>query len=263
MELQERALGTKPLHAIWLPPFLVRIEPAVPQHEAQDVRSRPQLRGQIIGVVEHPFAVIAFGRGQHAVADPLAVAREFVIAQARHVNQRPADGFVSDEAFAEQSRTSVHRHFLGQVGKLLGAFEKTLRRTWFLRRTAANPLRLPVFGSEQCHLPRCRRTPMRGVSGSIPHPHFPVTTEARGQRRAIIRHVRGLGRLDLTRIPQVAFVRFQQRRRGGHQNVISALLLIPLARFQPPAQLRLDDIHTQGVLGVFTAEVGGLHPAGR
>ncbi len=203
VQLQDRAFGAEPLHAVGVPPFFIGIEPTVTEHEAQGVVAGLKQPAQIENIVQDPLAIVGLGRRQHLIADAAAVAVQLVIAQSADIDARAAHRFVDAKGFAQQRAASVHMHRVGKSGLLVLLLKKSTFRPRLCRRTAADPQGLPVRGLQQAHLPTGRRAPGGRPVLFIPYPHLPPPCLPRLQRPALIGYVGRMRCAHDSGIPQI------------------------------------------------------------
>ena len=255
VELGESAFGAEPLHAVRLPPFWIGIEPAVAQHNAQDIGAGGKGRGKVVGVVEHPSAVVGLRGRQHTIADAPAVARRFIVAEAGDVESRLSHRAPEHELLPQQRGPSIHLHLLVEIGELVGAREEAFRRARLLRRPTANPSGLPILGVEQAHLPGGGRAPSGSAPRAVPHASLPVAAQPGSERGAAISDVGGVAGLHPARVPQIASILRQQFGAGRDEHLIGGLANALSARPNQPAQLRVRLINAQRILEILALQV--------
>ena len=129
-----------------------------------------------------------------------------------------------------------------------------------------NPLSVPVTLFQKSHRPGRRAAPGRRLIVLIPGLHFPPGILLRAQWLARIVQLRRLGRVDLSRIPQITLILIKQSERTRHQDTIRGLLQVPRLRprrQQNPAQTRRRRIDPKRIGEVFAPKMGDLDSAAR
>jgi hypothetical protein len=155
------------------------------------------------------------------------------------VRDRPQIGFaigLADRPCAEQDAE-------GLAGQREVDLQTAVAPVVIVLQAAGDPLRIPVLGRQQTHLPPRHRAPAGSTVGAVPGLHLPVVTAARRQRRSRVLDLAVARRGGLVAVPERRCVEILDAGRDA--KLVGGLYAVAAGGRQMPGQARPRDVETQ------------------